>query len=447
MSPPLRIGFAMLAETGHHAGTFRLARSLRARGHDVCYLGLPTLAPLVEAQGFRYLPFADDRASEAEAGRGPLARRLAAERRFADFLARIEAGPLDACLRQLDPDVLLCDPFVWYVGLRAWRLRIPTINLSVVLTSHPNPTVPPIVSGLDPATAGPLRVYTEWARWRVRALFGKQLASLLLGRFRAPARLHHLHGVFRRIARGADYPCRVNDTYVRGEMGPRLVLPEIVLCPRVFELPGVDENRCYAGDFVDRDRIEPALVVPGTGPLILASLGTSPTTYPHAPRFFRAVAAASRLRPDWRFVLHTGGHPAHHTLGGDTANLVVREQVPQLALLAQAAAMITHGGINSLMECVEWGVPMLVVPGLRDQPGNAVRARRAGIALTATMSRIGPAEIVERVGRAMSDDGMRGRLAAMRQAIARENGLATAVDFIESRALGRARHAARERDR
>lgn len=47
--------------------------------------------------------------------------------------------------------------------------------------------------------------------------------------------------------------------------------------------------------------------------------------------------------------------------------------VPQTYVLQYCSAFITHGGINSIKECVQAAVPMLVVPLDVDQPGNAAK--------------------------------------------------------------------------
>ena len=78
-SSPRIIVFAMLSEAGHYNGSFKLARSLQARGHRIVYLGLVDFAKLVKAQGFDFVPFAANllplgyvkkfAASQAEIGR------------------------------------------------------------------------------------------------------------------------------------------------------------------------------------------------------------------------------------------------------------------------------------------------------------------------------------------------------------------------------------------
>src|SRR5262249_27043074 len=63
-------------------------------------------------------------------------------------------------------------------------------------------------------------------------------------------------------------------------------------------------------------------------------------------------------------------------------HVIAVEYAPQLALLARARAMITHGGANSVGECLAAGRPMLVVPLLHDQPLSALLVERAGAGRT-----------------------------------------------------------------
>lgn len=126
------------------------------------------------------------------------------------------------------------------------------------------------------------------------------------------------------------------------------------------------------------------------------------------------------MRKDWQFVLHVGDCQEADKLGPPGPNLLIHKRVPQLALLRKASVMVTHGGLNSIMECIHFGVPMVIVPGLRDQPGNAARAVHHGIAVTAGMARITPEKLVNLIARAMVDTGIRQGLASMQQKISDE---------------------------
>jgi UDP:flavonoid glycosyltransferase YjiC (YdhE family) len=112
--------------------------------------------------------------------------------------------------------------------------------------------------------------------------------------------------------------------------------------------------------------------------------------------------------------------------------MAVIKWAPQMALLHNAAVMVTHGGLNSVMECIHLGVPMVVVPGLRDQPGNMVRAVSHGVAVGASMKGLQAHQLAAKVAYAMGSEEMRRALAKLRDSIATENGLLAALELLES---------------
>ncbi len=439
----MRILFSMHCEAGHHMGTFRLARTLAARGHSVVYLGIPCVKKLVEDQGFEFIEFAGHLFSESgktgvapgvNASQNRRAKRSQEETLFRRYTTAIVDGTLDKCLRSAHADLLLCDAFLWYMALRALRLRIPTIQIATSLFLYDNPQIPPAVTAITPRDGfwSGVQVLLAWKRMHLKYLFTKRLASRLVGAFRAPLRMHHLTDTFHWVAKQSDFQAQRNYNYVQDEIGPHLILPELVLCTSSFQFPGkLPKERRYCGDFIDFDRQEACLPMePADKTIILCSLGTSAGAYPEARQFFSAVAEASRLAPDWFFVLHI----SDRALIGDfssTQNLLVVPWAPQLALLRHAAVMVNHGGLNSIMECVQCEVPMVILPCARDQPGNAARAAFHHLGLTAEIKTITGDRLRALITSAMDDPILKTGLKKMKETIERDQGLQGAVDFIE----------------
>jgi UDP:flavonoid glycosyltransferase YjiC (YdhE family) len=453
----LNIVVAMHHEEGHCNGSFGLAKRLRDRGHKVIYLGLMDARKVVIEQGFEFVPLAEEilpegallESTEPLTGSLPdprryWRRRVASERLFARFVRTFSNGHLDQRLLSAKADVLLCDTCVWYVGLRATMLGIPTVNIATSFASHPNPYIPPFVCARVPQPTwwGRMKVRADWLWLRGRFVFTKRLASILLGRFRSPSRMHHLTGEFLRLAKrsrtasNSRFASKENRSYRFTEIGPRMVLPEIVLPPRSFDFPhppGVD--RVYLGDFVDLRRKEDATLLKELDPekpLVYCSLGSVSRYYPHSGHLFRTVAAASRQRKDWQWVLSVGTGQDVDGFGDQGSNLLVVKWAPQLSLLQRAAVMVTHGGINSIMECIHFTVPMVIVPGLRDQPGNMARALHHRIAVTGSMKDITAVELVKLIENAMHNAGLRQALSEMKDRIAAEAGMEAAVELIEA---------------
>lgn len=103
-------------------------------------------------------------------------------------------------------------------------------------------------------------------------------------------------------------------------------------------------------------------------------------------------------------------------------------------MLQHADVMITHGGINSILECIHFRVPMVIVPGIRDQPGAAARASYHKIAVLESSQHINAARLYDKIQRAMTDPEILQSLNSMRQMINDEPGLNESVAWIEETA-------------
>ena len=107
--------------------------------------------------------------------------------------------------------------------------------------------------------------------------------------------------------------------------------------------------------------------------LIFASFGTLQNRLAGA---FRIVAEACDGL-DAQLVLSLGckGAVIPEKVRGE---LIVVDYAPQRALLQKAGLVITHGGLNTTLESLSEGVPMVVLPITNDQPGVAARIKRLG---------------------------------------------------------------------
>jgi UDP:flavonoid glycosyltransferase YjiC (YdhE family) len=440
----MKILFAMHFEPGHHLGTFRLAKELRSRGHSIAYLAIPALRALVENQGFQFVEFAghlfpDIPSAPASANRGSTRiskqTRAEAETLFSDYTRAIIDGTLDKSLLSTNPDLLICDSFLWYVALRGLHLRIRTIQISTSLFSRDNSQIPPAITPITPRDGilSRIQILLAWKLMHLDFQFTKRLASRLSGAYRAPTRMHHLVDTFFWVAKRSNYPCRKNVTYLEDEIGAHLILPEVVLCPRAFQFPGnIPPGRTHCGDFIDFERTEAPLPFdPRDKTIILCSLGTSAGSYRYAAHFFTTVVKASQQARDWFFILHISD-PVLIDRYESSPNLLVTKWLPQLSCLKHTSVMVNHGGLNSIMECVHYGVPMVILPCARDQPGNAARAAYRNLALTAKMETTDSTDLLGLITAAMTQPGLKAGLKKMREAIEREQGLEKAITLIET---------------
>jgi len=167
-----------------------------------------------------------------------------------------------------------------------------------------------------------------------------------------------------------------------GEVGG----PTIVFCPECFELPQFRIPRHQV--FYVEPSLKPidlesegAEITRTSRPLIIAAFGTQSVRYGRLSACIEVIGKLARRRQDLQFVLAAGSSPSTGSLVqcGALPNLTVQEYLPQRRLLKFASAMITHGGLGSIKEAIFEGVPLIVIPMLRDQPFNAMRIRHHGL--------------------------------------------------------------------
>ena len=77
-------------------------------------------------------------------------------------------------------------------------------------------------------------------------------------------------------------------------------------------------------------------------------------------------------------------------------NVLVAERVPILRLLPRLAAVLCHGGLNTVCESLAFGVPLVVAPIRHDQPLNARLVTAAGAGVRVHFVRVDPASCAPR---------------------------------------------------
>jgi len=112
-------------------------------------------------------------------------------------------------------------------------------------------------------------------------------------------------------------------------------------------------------------------------------------------------------------------------------NVVVVASASHAALMAQAALFLTHGGHGSVIRPLMAGLPLVVLPGLRDQRDNAQRVvhRGAGLMLERDAR---PEAIAGAVQRLLEDPRYRDAARTLGDAIAADLAGRSAEDLLEA---------------
>lgn len=96
------------------------------------------------------------------------------------------------------------------------------------------------------------------------------------------------------------------------------------------------------------------------------------------------------------------GSGSRDELGELPSGWLVREFLPQVRLLAGAAAAVTHGGNNSVTEAMTFGVPLVVLPFSTDQFAGAEAIEREGFGFALAPNEATVAELAEAIGAALA---------------------------------------------
>jgi UDP:flavonoid glycosyltransferase YjiC (YdhE family) len=122
--------------------------------------------------------------------------------------------------------------------------------------------------------------------------------------------------------------------------------------------------------------------------LVVVTMGTLAAEL--ADGFYaRAVAALAPLAGQLQAVLVA---PAG-SVPNPPANVAVRRRVPMLKLLPRAAAVLCHGGLNTVNESLACGLPLVVAPIRHDQPLNASLLAASGAGIRVPFARADPEQL------------------------------------------------------
>jgi MGT family glycosyltransferase len=382
---------------------------LRERGHEIVCVSTEAARAPVERMGLSFVPVE----LKARSARAARRRRV---RRVLDTFARL----IDLTVDELPPvvrrerlELLLFDQSVLGGRTTAELTGLPFVTFipGLPLRRDRHGRLPPLFAGWPPAA-------TRWARWRNRLAFAcvDALAAPLLARLNA-----------RRRSRGLRPHRRLDDTFSDAAcltQLPAALEPAGIECTRPFHLVGP-----LADDADTLAPHEPTWEPPPGGPGLYLSLGTAA---PVPGELYHTLLAGSEGLGFAR-LLSLGGRPRPQGLSAGAGERTwVVPFAPQVRLLQRwAQVAVTHGGLNTVLECLRQGRPMLVVPICDDQPGVAARVEWAGAGLVLPARQATPERVRRALMRLRDEEHFRGRAAALAEQLRAAGGAARAADVVE----------------
>jgi MGT family glycosyltransferase len=344
-------------EKGHLNPMVGVAHWLMRDGHHVGWLTIPEPAPGLAALGVEVvtLPHVEAPPSLVTGGK-ELARLVLDRERLRAWIRTLlldavpgQVEPVRSALRGFRPDVVALDGMLYQGAIAAHQEAVPYAGVSSALT-----------------LLAPQDLDIELLR-TVRGLAVDRAA------------------LFARYGMAPEFrTCECLSPRLNVVFATEALVGADVSVPPHTDLVGPTRPLGPRGDEADF----PWQRLDGR-PLVYVSFGSQISWQ---PELFRVVAeAVAQLRA--QLVVSAGELALTDFASRLPGNPVVVSYAPQLALLERASAAVSHGGANSVMEAMDHGVPMLLIPICNDQPVQAHFLVKAGAGLSLERARLTPESV------------------------------------------------------
>ncbi len=409
--------FAVLSPeaSGHLNPMTTLLAELRRRGHQITWIGTLDGAERVQQRGLQVVTighqlFPAGSLESTLAELGELSGLPAVRRTLAGYRLgmRIILEEAPAAIRGCGADALIADESIFAARTVAELVDLPWITVCNALPMHPDADHPPPI---------PAWSYRP-DRWgRIRNRLGLLAARLLLRPIeRDILQVRRRHGL-------GHYDLK------RQNASERATLAQL---PEEFDYPRRDKPDWfhYVGALhstADRLPVEFPFDRLDGRPLVYASLGTVQN---RLLPIFRTIAEACSDLP-LQLVISLGGGVEPYSVGRLAGDPILVQFAPQLELLKRARIVITHAGMNTAMETIAQGVPLLAIPITNDQPAVAARIAWSGCGRVVPLRRVNVQRIADAVRQLLEEPCYAMRAQQLAAANRRAGGATHAANIIE----------------
>jgi zeaxanthin glucosyltransferase len=413
----MKVAFLGVRVPGHLNPMTTLARKLKARGHDVVFISVLDSEPYVRAAQLPFIPYCEkEMPLESVHQTTDQSSKLQGQAAL-EFAIRSVARALESSFRNLPQtllearvDALVLDQVDYGLGLVPMHLGIPYVHVSNAL--H-----------LDYSGNTPLCIF-DWPHETTPEALARNHAGVrgFMQAYEPVTSVAHAYSA--QVGLNIDW---TDPLATMSELAWLTQTPEEF----DFESPHWPSQFHYTGPFHDGlGRIEsdfPWDRLTGE-PLVYASMGT---LLNGLESVFSAIAQAVEQRPGMQLVLSIGDSLDSKQISSLPANCIVVHNAPQIELLKRSALCITHAGLNTTLEALTQGVPMVAIPVSIDQPGVAARIAYTKTGAYVPIQEMTASRLSALIDEVMSNPEYRQNANNIKQVIAETNGLERATDLLE----------------
>jgi zeaxanthin glucosyltransferase len=398
--------------TGHLNPLIALSRELVARGHRVTFFQTVDLEERIRSHGLEFCPIGSSGVRPVihsrREYRWKFMREIVALR---DGIDRITFD-MELFMRQTPPamadrgiEAIIMDEITLAGPTMAEMLRLPYVVISTSVPHNFGWDGPRSIAASITLLERMQRACHQVSVLRMRGPVRRRLDALRRARGLGPAREME-----------RNFP----------------ELAHITQLPRCLDLPRsvLLRNFHYAGPFVD-GAARPVMPFPWERldgrTMVYATFGTSRRS--DLAVFSLIAEACDELC--LQLVISLGGRRDPEDLQGLPEDPIVVKDLPQLEIIKRADIVISHGGLNTALETLMEGKPMLVIPRAFDQPAVAARLERCGVAVALPAKKLSSGMIRSALFTLLTQPGYRYAAMEMKAAVRASRGLAHAADVIE----------------
>ncbi|MDM7920804.1 MAG: glycosyltransferase [Pyrinomonadaceae bacterium] len=411
-----KIVLATFGSLGDLHPMIALGLELKKRGHDVTIAAMEFYREKIELTGLGFAPMAphmdpeEDVAADlmdADNGTEMILRHLimpSLPQMYEDITAAIDGA-----------DLLVTGEVVYAAKSVAEKTGVPWVSTTLApisLFSSYDPPIPPPAPWFENLRFMP-------------ALFHKLVFSA--AKLRTSAWLEDYKKFRRGLGLSEDH-----DPIFSGKYSELL---HLIMFSRVIGEPqpdwpasAVQTGFCFYDGQADMGQMPEGLedFLDAGEPPIVFTLGSAAVMDPR--NFFtESIAAAKKLRR--RAIMLYGIYNEPPT--GLNEDIVGFGYAPFSTLFPRAACVVHQAGVGTTGQVLRAGVPHLIMPYGHDQPDNAARCRRAGVAEIITRENYNADIAAETLGKILGDARYADKAREIAEVVRSEHGTTAACDEIE----------------
>ena len=408
-------GLICPAASGHLNPMTTLGYELKKEGHRVTLFGIVDAEPKATAAGLEFQSIGESDFPKGfmkeiftELGKMSGFAALRYTIKYIQQGAVVTLREVPTLIKQAGIDALIVDQVAPEGGSIAESLNIPFVSCASALMINRDVSVPPFSTSWSYNSSHWAKV-RNWAGYKLLNRAGKPIRDVI-NEYRSEWNLQPI--------------LNPNDYYSK--------LAQLCQQPSEFEFPRQNLPNCFhfTGPYNNISSREPTPFPfeKLTGqPLIYASMGTIQN---RLLEIFHYIAEACNGL-DVQLVISLGGSASPEALKGLLGNPLVVGYAPQLELLQKTTLTITHAGMNTTLESLNNGVPMVAIPIANDQPGVASRIVWSGCGEAIPVKKVNVNNLRTAIKKVLTEDSYQKNALRLQAAIKKAGGTKRAIDIVE----------------